>query len=469
MRCIKCGAQLSDPGYCSRCGAEIKIYNKLIRLSNTYYNMGLEKAQVRNLSGAVEDLKRSLELNKNNIQARNLLGLIYFETGETVPALTEWIISKNLEPEKNIADDYIDEIQANAGRLETINQTIKKYNQTLLYCSQGSVDLAVIQLKKVLSLNPKFVKAHQLLALLYIKTGEYDRAGRELKRALDIDKTDNISLHYLEELETLTGRPAGKTMKEEEEKKSKSGRRNPEVITYTSGNETIIQPAVYKENTGLNVVLNIFIGFIVGVALMWFLALPAKVQSVRSEANEQIREYSDQISAKQSEIDSLEADIEDLEASLDELETVEEETDAAESYVNLIDAYTSYIAGDTETAASLLESVVCDELSDNAQSIYNEMYAVLYAEEIEELYQTGSSAYSSGDYEAAVAALSQVVEVEAAYGDGYAVYYLARSYENLGENELAVEMFEIFIENYPGTERATYSQSAVTRLQSETE
>ena len=29
-----------------------------------------------------------------NIDARNLLGLVYFETGEVVEALTEWVISK---------------------------------------------------------------------------------------------------------------------------------------------------------------------------------------------------------------------------------------------------------------------------------------------------------------------------------------------------------------------------------------
>ena len=126
MLCVKCGATLQDPEYCSACGTDIKIYQKLIRLSNTYYNMGLEKARVRNLSGAVQDLKNSLKLNKEHISARNLLGLIYYETGEVVSALTEWIISKNLEPNKNIADEYIRAIQNNPARLETINQTIKK-------------------------------------------------------------------------------------------------------------------------------------------------------------------------------------------------------------------------------------------------------------------------------------------------------------------------------------------------------
>ena len=70
----------------------------------------------------MEDLRYSLELNKHNIPARNLLGLVYYEVGEVVSALTEWIISKNLEPEKNIADEYINAIQANPARLETINQ-----------------------------------------------------------------------------------------------------------------------------------------------------------------------------------------------------------------------------------------------------------------------------------------------------------------------------------------------------------
>ena len=58
----------------------------------------MEKAGVRDLSGAIESLKISLRFNKLNIDARNLLGLIYYEMGEVVTALTEWVISKNLQP-----------------------------------------------------------------------------------------------------------------------------------------------------------------------------------------------------------------------------------------------------------------------------------------------------------------------------------------------------------------------------------
>ena len=87
--------------------------------------------------GAVESLKKSLRFNKKNIQARNLLGLVYFEMGETVSALSEWVISKNFKPENNIAGEYLDEIQKNRARLESINQTIKKYNQGIAVLSSG--------------------------------------------------------------------------------------------------------------------------------------------------------------------------------------------------------------------------------------------------------------------------------------------------------------------------------------------
>ena len=141
-------------------------YNKIIHLSNVLYNDGLEKANVRDLSGAAESLRKSLRYNKANIPARNLLGLIYYEMGEVVDALSEWVISRSLSTDDNPAEQYLDAIQSNRSRLSSVNQTIKKYNQALVYCQQGSRDLAIIQLKKVLSMNSGFVKGRQLLALL---------------------------------------------------------------------------------------------------------------------------------------------------------------------------------------------------------------------------------------------------------------------------------------------------------------
>ena len=168
MYCFNCGCLLSEKDFCTGCGADVGLYKKIMHAANRFYNDALDKAKVRDLSGAVSSLRQCLKLDKYHTDARNLLGLVYFERGEVVAALSEWVMSKNIRSEKNIAGDYIDMIQNNPGRLDTYNQTIKKYNMALTYCQQDSQDLAVIQLKKVISMNPRFVQARQLLALLYI-------------------------------------------------------------------------------------------------------------------------------------------------------------------------------------------------------------------------------------------------------------------------------------------------------------
>ena len=143
MICYRCGMEAGNARHCPSCGADLEVFHRVIRISNSYYNIGLEQASVRNLSSAVISLKNSLKFNKYNIDARNLLGLVYCEMGETVAALSEWVISRSYQPENNIANRYLDEIQKNRGQLDAVNQTIKKYNQALHYCKQDSRDLAI--------------------------------------------------------------------------------------------------------------------------------------------------------------------------------------------------------------------------------------------------------------------------------------------------------------------------------------
>ena len=289
MICYNCGCRLSEHDFCTACGADVTIYKKIMHISNRFYNDGLEKAQVRDLTGAITSLRQCLKFNKNHVEARNLLGLVYFEMGEVVAALSEWVISKNLRPKKNIADDYINMIQTNQSRLDSINQTIKKYNQALLYCHQQSLDLAIIQLKKVLSLNPKFVRAHQLLALLYINSEEWERARRELYKCSQIDTNNTITMRYLKEVEHMLAPEEGG--KASSKKRNKPG----DVIKYQSGNETIIQPMNVKESKGVSTVVNMAIGILIGLAAAWFLILPARIQSAQASMDEDLREVSEQI------------------------------------------------------------------------------------------------------------------------------------------------------------------------------
>ena len=302
MECYRCGATLGRESFCPSCGTDVKVYKKIMQTSNAYYNQALSRAGVRDLSGAVESLKKSLRFNKRNIQARNLLGLVYFEMGETVSALSEWVISKNFKPENNIAGEYLDEIQKNRARLESINQTIKKYNQALLYCHQDSRDMAIIQLKKVLSMNPKMVQGHQLLGLLYLEEGNYEQAAKALEKAHAIDTNNTTTLRYMKELDDRA-KASGTTLKD----------KNKKTVSYQSGNDTIIRPVSnFKESSSGSTVLNIAIGLIVGVLITCFLVVPGVRQSAKSNAKNEVLQANDSLSSKNQEIKTLQAKVDEL-------------------------------------------------------------------------------------------------------------------------------------------------------------
>lgn len=452
MKCFNCGADLKDSEYCSQCGADVKLYSRMLKLSNAYYNEGLEKAKVRDLSGAVLALRESLKINKKNTNARNLLGLIYYEMGMAVEALTQWIISRSFQSSKNIADEYIESIQNNPARLDTVNTSLRKYNQALVYCQQGSYDLAIIQLKKVLSVNGKLLDAHLLLALLYMKVENYARARNEIKKVLAVDCNNTQALRYLKEL----NRETDKDQPKEEEK-------NKDYIAYTRDNETIIQPVGVKDNSGFHAILNVVIGLVIGVAVMGLLIMPALQSKKSGELNKAVAEYSDQVDAKSATLDSLKQENESLKQQAEEAtKAASDAADKVSSYEELLKAYAAYSTGDSAAALQELEAINQDTLSDDAKTLYSSIFSEVGVTAVNDLYKTGYAAYEKGDYDTAIADLGKCYELDNTQGD--ALYFLARSYHKSGDTENAKIYYQKVIEEFPNTRKATDAEGLMKGL-----
>lgn len=56
LYCKRCGGQILVTGYCSQCGLKSEYVNKAINTSKFYYNIGLDKAKVRDMTGAAAAL-----------------------------------------------------------------------------------------------------------------------------------------------------------------------------------------------------------------------------------------------------------------------------------------------------------------------------------------------------------------------------------------------------------------------------
>ena len=370
MNCMNCGAFLTDMDldYCPSCGYNVLIQKKVDYLSKIFYNQGLEKASIRDLSGAIACLKQSLMYDKRNIRARNLLGLVYFETGEVVSALSEWVISKNLQPTRNLASEYINKLQANPNKLAAINETIKKYNHALMLCREGHEDMAAIQLRKILTQNSKLIKGYHLLALIQMKNGEWNKARRILKKAARIDKTNTTTLRFLREVDEQTG----VTTRLEKKKKGlfRSGtKENPD--TDILGSERVAQPTVYREHSKVSVFFILMAGIAAGAVAFWLLAVPAIRQGIYQEANQQIVQYSESLASQGAELTKAQGEAKE---SGDTVESVTQEltTEQAksESYQALLQAYTYYQQQNLDEAAVEIQKVHVDVLTDSMKSVY---------------------------------------------------------------------------------------------------
>lgn len=466
MICPNCKGNMSDKRKrCERCGTDLTLYKKILQASNLYYNNGLERARVRDLSGAIIALRNSLELNKLNTNARNLMGLIYFEMGETVAALSEWVISKHFKPEDNDADEYINMVQSNPTKLDTLNQAIKRYNNALTFAKQGSGDLAIIQLKKVTALNPHFIRAYHLLTLLFMKNGEDDKAKKCLIRAGKIDVSNTTTLQYMRELEPP-------------EALAKDSDGNPEA--GQSITSSIMPISSYREDKpNIMAFVNLVIGVIIGLALFAILILPTITKNKTTGENTDYIDYSAGLALqeeKDAKISTLEADKTKLQNDVEQLQTQIDNfvipEDKSDLYDPLFDAADKYMLELSKADKDRDFTGIADTLLTIDESQYeteapkvllNEIRGVIYPIVATIHYDIGHNLYNDSKYEEALVELKKAVAFNPT--DVNAIYFTARAYHGLKDLENAAVYYSIVIKDYPDSNRVVKAKDFLSQIQ----
>ncbi len=338
-KCIHCGGDVRDTGYCRSCGLNQSFLHKAQNTSLYYYNTALDRARFHDLTGAVEALRMSLRYNKRQIEARNLLGLVYYEMGETVSAMSQWVISVNYMPKDNPAIRYLKELRDDPRELEKMNRIARGFNKALELAEEREFDQAMVKLRKCIKEDKNFVKAYLLMALISLEQNRKGPARKYISRVIAIDRTNPLALHYLREMgesEENISRLAEEGaenaeeladyygMEEADEDARPARKIHPERKT---GRRTTGVRDLKEQNLARFSNIYMLTGILIGACVFYFLVVPGIRREMSAEKTKSEASYSRTIATQDSEISYLEQSIEAVQGQLDESEKTIEDKD----------------------------------------------------------------------------------------------------------------------------------------------
>jgi putative uncharacterized protein (fragment) len=440
----------------------MKKNRRLEQISNGYYNLGLSLAKERNLSSALNALSISLGLNKKNTDARNLYGLIQFEMGEETKALISWVISININPINNPAQNYLQKLRNKSAYLEKSQDAISKYNKAISQIKTVNYDMARITLKQAVDIRPHFVKAMLALALLDIREGKSSEAKKLLENVLAIDRFNTKAITYLEEMKPLTEKNARK------EKLSVIGSPVKKEKTVENVNNGMPVTEIYKNYSGMFTAINVGIGLIVGACAMVFLYMPTMKVALNNAHNKEIVEISQQLNDVNLSMETLKSENEGLNEQVNKLTEVNNTSTENMNYkllqyVYFLGLIKEYNTKNYTRAAEIFSNLDVGQLTDvdnglgiSVTGTFAEMAPKMRDEGPKLLLKVADGLNRSGDFAGAIGYYDAALRISPDYVE--AKYKKALAYKTMGDVDTANNLFTEIITNYPDDRFANESK-----------
>ena len=440
----------------------MKKNRRLEQISNGYYNLGLSLAKERNLSSALNALSISLGLNKKNTDARNLYGLIQFEMGEETKALISWVISININPINNPAQNYLQKLRNKSAYLEKSQDAISKYNKAISQIKTVNYDMARITLKQAVDIRPHFVKAMLALALLDIREGKSSEAKKLLENVLAIDRFNTRAITYLEEMKPLTEKNSRK------EKLSVIGSPVKKEKPVENVNNGMPVTEIYKNYSGMFTAINVGIGLIVGACAMVFLYMPTMKVALNNAHNKEIVEISQQLNDVNLSIETLKSENEGLNEQVNKLTEVNNTSTENMNYkllqyVYFLGLIKEYNTKNYTRAAEIFSNLDVGQLTDvdnglgiSVTGTFAEMAPKMRDEGPKLLLKVADGLNRSGDFAGAIGYYDAALRISPDYVE--AKYKKALAYKAMGDVDTANNLFTEIITNYPDDRFANESK-----------
>lgn len=348
---------------------------------------------------------------------------------------------------------------------DSMRNSIILYNKALDNLKMNSEDIAIIELKKAISINPNFHEAMNLLGLCYTYIKDYEKAAELFNKVI---AAENNSVKALKYLDTLNMDGTNNDIRKNKKKKKVAV----QVKENLSVNPFLGVNNLFNfKNTGTREIVRYALSFACG-ALAIFI-----IYTVFSFPDNKAVGVLSQNDLPESTPSAVTADEkEDYEKKYNNLaeekQVLQEEFDKAIARLDYYNNVSKLLSVDNmvrernfEAAAEQLLWLSSIEFTGAEREKYSKLYNEVLPKAAEVLYNEGIKLYNSKDYQGAVNKLSKVelYNKDFRYLDR-ALYTLGKCYADLNDSRNAVNTFTKVVAEFPNTQYATYSQNRINQL-----
>ena len=365
----------------------------------------------------------------------------------------------NLKEElKNYQKIDIDSLEAGGTRLSSnAKNSIALYNKALDSLQMGSEDIAIIELKKAISLNPEFYEAVNLLGICYSYINNKSKAAEMFNRVIEAEKNSVMALKYLELLDE--DESAQLDTKKQKKRKEKPNRR--------------VKFQIYKNKYLSNIdpkkdVVKSAVCFAAGALIVLVLCLIfMRGGGVSSAELEKMENEKNMLAQKNSELEEqynkLNNDYNELQKNLD---AANEYVDYYKVVLKLYEIDSLYRDGEIEKAADMLLILKTVDLKGDEKERFQTLYDRIMPQAAKKLFEEGTVLVNSGKkYSEALEKLKKIQ----LYKDNFekmdaVLYYMGKCYQQLDDSRNALGTYQKLIQEYPKSSYVKWAKIRIDEL-----
>lgn len=350
---------------------------------------------------------------------------------------------------------------------DNVRNSVYLYNKAIEDLGSGSEDMAIIKLRKAVSMNPHFNEALNLLGVCYAFVGERERAAESFSKVIRSESNSIYALSFLQRTgltdvvpsEKVTERPVvmqqpGEPLKRIRKKKTEKPARQekPEKPLFDPSRNKRIARNIAKAVGGF------IFGLMVSVVVYLMLPepepaqLPPKQEEIDAAVNAAKEKFDQEYNALKVKYEAAQKDREDA----------LKQTDYYKAAIRIYEVESMVNAKEYESAADMLMLMKTIEFRDAEKEKFDSLYEKVMPLAAKSAYDRGIKNYNSRKYQEALKDLEKVRIYDPEYSKmDAALYYMGRSHQLLKDSRNALALYQEILDNYPS---GAYVKSAKQRI-----